>query len=64
METATPAPVKSNTEMAAQSSKDPLASCNIPQVIEDRQIGSDGRTIAYKYARGKVLGKVSCFVRF
>jgi hypothetical protein len=39
----------------ASKSKDPLASCNIPEVIEDRKGEGDGMLI---YKRGKLLGKV------
>ncbi|KAJ1440139.1 kinase-like domain-containing protein [Ochromonadaceae sp. CCMP2298] len=38
----------------ASKSKDPLASCNIPEVIEDRKGEGDGMLI---YRRGKLLGK-------
>ena len=38
------------------ASKDPLASCNIPQIIEDRRLDVDVKAVHYK--RGSLLGKV------
>jgi hypothetical protein len=35
---------------------DPLATCNIPEVIEDMRDAANGRIVSYK--RGKLLGKV------
>jgi len=31
----------------------------IPEVIEERRRDSEGRVLAFRYARGKLLGKVS-----
>lgn len=36
--------------------KDPLASCNIPQIIEDKRLDFDVKAVHYK--RGSLLGKV------
>ena len=36
--------------------KDPLASCNIPQIIEDKWLDYDAKAVHYK--RGSLLGKV------
>ena len=32
---------------------------NIPEIIEERRKDAEGRVLAYRYARGKLLGKVS-----
>lgn len=42
--------------------KDPLASCNIPQIIEDKKLDIDGKATTYK--RGSLLGKVNTIVCF
>lgn len=52
-------PTSDNAIIAKQSSHVPSKDVdNIPEIIEERRRDGEGRTVIYRYAKGKLLGKV------
>lgn len=49
--------VPTDTKLAAKQ-PDPLASKNIPELIEDTRVDPQGITNSLSYKRGKLLGRV------
>jgi len=43
----------------AGGKENPKVEEHIPEIIEERRKDAEGRILAYRYARGKLLGKVS-----
>jgi hypothetical protein len=55
-------PKSDNAIISKQSSSNQdKNSDNIPEIIEEKRRDSEGRTVIYKYARGKLLGKVRIY---
>lgn len=51
---------KSTSGAAAKAKSGPIPPTKIPDVVEERRKDSDGRVfIARRFAKGKILGKVS-----